>query len=337
MAGQRPRSRERHRADGGDGAERDHQPRRPPGRDPHPAERDDPSQARAPPDGSRRPLQAAGGRPRVVLVRGLPALHAARDHPLEHARPGAQGAGGSARQLQDRHAVVQHGHARLQEVPQLPAQARLPAAVQGIQIGTGIRDRGSGIQLLFPPKADYRYNVVRRMFADRFRVPAPKPHTTWADRTGSMRCMATMKRTSIAVVVLVGLGFFGLTDAFAQDFANSQPPSQTASASAGQGKPQTPATKQAEPAKDTKQSKPQTPVKPDPKAQKPGAKPTVTPAPIVPAPAVPPPPGYVIGPDDVLQVLYWREKDVSAEVVVRPDGMISLPLLNLSLIHICSC
>lgn len=137
-----------------------------------------------------------------------------------------------------------------------------------------------------------------------------------------------MKRTSIAVVVLVGLGFFGLTDAFAQDFANSQPPSQTASASAGQGKPQTPATKQAEPAKDTKQSKPQTPVKPDPKAQKPGAKPTVTPALIVPAPAVPPPPGYLIGPDDVLQVLYWREKDVSAEVVVRPDGMISLPLLN---------
>jgi polysaccharide biosynthesis/export protein len=52
------------------------------------------------------------------------------------------------------------------------------------------------------------------------------------------------------------------------------------------------------------------------------------PAPLVVAPAVPPPPGYVIGPDDVLQVLYWREKDVSAEVVVRPDGMISLPLLN---------
>ena len=45
-------------------------------------------------------------------------------------------------------------------------------------------------------------------------------------------------------------------------------------------------------------------------------------------PAVPPPPGYVIGPDDVLQVLYWREKDMSAEVMVRPDGMISLPLLN---------
>ena len=51
-------------------------------------------------------------------------------------------------------------------------------------------------------------------------------------------------------------------------------------------------------------------------------------APIVPATPVVPPPGYVIGPDDVLQVIYWREKDVSAEVTVRPDGMISLPLLN---------
>jgi polysaccharide export outer membrane protein len=34
------------------------------------------------------------------------------------------------------------------------------------------------------------------------------------------------------------------------------------------------------------------------------------------------------GPDDALAVVFWREKDLSAEVVVRPDGMISLPLLN---------
>ena len=40
------------------------------------------------------------------------------------------------------------------------------------------------------------------------------------------------------------------------------------------------------------------------------------------------PPGYVIGPDDVLTVVFWREKDMSAEVTVRPDGKISLPLLN---------
>jgi polysaccharide export outer membrane protein len=41
-----------------------------------------------------------------------------------------------------------------------------------------------------------------------------------------------------------------------------------------------------------------------------------------------PPADYVIGPDDVLTVVFWRDKDMSTEVAVRPDGMISLPLLN---------
>jgi polysaccharide export outer membrane protein len=40
------------------------------------------------------------------------------------------------------------------------------------------------------------------------------------------------------------------------------------------------------------------------------------------------PAGYLIGPDDVLSIVFWRDKDMSAEVVVRPDGRISLPLLN---------
>jgi polysaccharide export outer membrane protein len=40
------------------------------------------------------------------------------------------------------------------------------------------------------------------------------------------------------------------------------------------------------------------------------------------------PPGYVIGSDDVLVIVFWRDKDLSAEVRVRPDGKISLPLLN---------
>jgi polysaccharide export outer membrane protein len=40
------------------------------------------------------------------------------------------------------------------------------------------------------------------------------------------------------------------------------------------------------------------------------------------------PKGYVIGPEDVLSIIVWREKDMSADVVVRPDGKISLPLLN---------
>ena len=40
------------------------------------------------------------------------------------------------------------------------------------------------------------------------------------------------------------------------------------------------------------------------------------------------PKGYVIGPEDVLSIVVWREKELSGEVVVRPDGKISLPLLN---------
>jgi polysaccharide export outer membrane protein len=43
---------------------------------------------------------------------------------------------------------------------------------------------------------------------------------------------------------------------------------------------------------------------------------------------VSPPPGYTIGPDDRLAITFWRNTELSAEVVVRPDGRISLPLLN---------
>lgn len=37
---------------------------------------------------------------------------------------------------------------------------------------------------------------------------------------------------------------------------------------------------------------------------------------------------YVIGPDDTLSVVFWRDKDMSADVEVRPDGKISLPVIN---------
>lgn len=40
------------------------------------------------------------------------------------------------------------------------------------------------------------------------------------------------------------------------------------------------------------------------------------------------PAGYVIGAEDVLSVIFWRERDMSADVVVRPDGKISVPLLD---------
>jgi polysaccharide biosynthesis/export protein len=61
---------------------------------------------------------------------------------------------------------------------------------------------------------------------------------------------------------------------------------------------------------------------------KPGSPPANA-APVDPAKkAVVPPPGYVIGADDLLSIVFWREKDLSADVMVRPDGKISVPLLN---------
>lgn len=38
--------------------------------------------------------------------------------------------------------------------------------------------------------------------------------------------------------------------------------------------------------------------------------------------------GYKIGPQDVVRVDVWKEPDVSRAIPVRPDGKISLPLLN---------
>lgn len=39
-------------------------------------------------------------------------------------------------------------------------------------------------------------------------------------------------------------------------------------------------------------------------------------------------PGYVIGAEDVLHIAVWKEADLTATLPVRPDGKISLPLLN---------
>jgi polysaccharide export outer membrane protein len=39
-------------------------------------------------------------------------------------------------------------------------------------------------------------------------------------------------------------------------------------------------------------------------------------------------PAYVIGAEDVLNIDVWKEPDVSRTVPVRPDGRISLPLIN---------
>lgn len=45
-------------------------------------------------------------------------------------------------------------------------------------------------------------------------------------------------------------------------------------------------------------------------------------------PAVTTDPSYVIGPQDVLDINVWEEPSVSRTLPVRPDGKISLPLLN---------
>jgi polysaccharide export outer membrane protein len=55
----------------------------------------------------------------------------------------------------------------------------------------------------------------------------------------------------------------------------------------------------------------------------------VTPTPSTAPPAgITPPPDYIIGPDDILNVVFWRDKEMSSDVVVRPDGQITLPLIN---------
>jgi polysaccharide biosynthesis/export protein len=45
-------------------------------------------------------------------------------------------------------------------------------------------------------------------------------------------------------------------------------------------------------------------------------------------PAVDPPADFVIGPEDVLSIVFWRDKEMSTQVRVRPDGKISLALLD---------
>jgi polysaccharide export outer membrane protein len=69
-----------------------------------------------------------------------------------------------------------------------------------------------------------------------------------------------------------------------------------------------------------------------------GQAPNAKPTPGVAAPAVsavPAPlpvlaaiPDYLIGTEDVLSIVFWRDKEMSSEVTVRPDGKITLPLLN---------
>jgi polysaccharide export outer membrane protein len=38
--------------------------------------------------------------------------------------------------------------------------------------------------------------------------------------------------------------------------------------------------------------------------------------------------GFVLGPEDVIEVVVWRTPDLSRQVIIRPDGKISLPLIG---------
>jgi polysaccharide export outer membrane protein len=40
------------------------------------------------------------------------------------------------------------------------------------------------------------------------------------------------------------------------------------------------------------------------------------------------PADYLIGPEDVLGIVFWREPDISGDVTVRPDGRVSLPMIG---------
>jgi polysaccharide biosynthesis/export protein len=89
-----------------------------------------------------------------------------------------------------------------------------------------------------------------------------------------------------------------------------------------------PAWSQSQDVSDTSAAPPPTTAAPPPATAAPPA-PAASEAPASAAIAAPAlPRGYVIGPDDVLQIIFWREKELSGDVVVRPDGRISLPLLN---------
>jgi polysaccharide export outer membrane protein len=57
-------------------------------------------------------------------------------------------------------------------------------------------------------------------------------------------------------------------------------------------------------------------------------KPTTAPAQASAQPVSVAGPSYVIGADDMLLISVWKEPDLTATLPVRPDGNISLPLLN---------
>jgi polysaccharide export outer membrane protein len=76
-------------------------------------------------------------------------------------------------------------------------------------------------------------------------------------------------------------------------------------------------------AQDTPQKPPETPPQQEP------AKPDTTePAKTTPLPVNVDPKTFSLGPEDVILVRVWREPDLSGQLVVRPDGKITMPLIR---------
>ncbi len=50
--------------------------------------------------------------------------------------------------------------------------------------------------------------------------------------------------------------------------------------------------------------------------------------PMAPAPTSVDPNVYKLGPDDLIGVRVWRENDLSGQLAIRPDGKITMPLVN---------
>jgi polysaccharide export outer membrane protein len=65
-----------------------------------------------------------------------------------------------------------------------------------------------------------------------------------------------------------------------------------------------------------------------PTAQQPPARPGTPGAPAGVSTGLPISTDYVIGPDDVLGIVFWRDADMTQDVTVRPDGNITLPLIR---------
>ena len=227
-----------------------------------------------------------------------------------------KGARGGARQLQDRDAAVQHGPARLQEVPELPPQARLPAAVQGIQVGRrpAKRLRVPGSPLSLPVKTD-----------QTSRHDCAFGQWTCSRTRPNARILYSLKRQVVerrtADRPREGSWFLWCVHG-RSDYPRPVVPARVRQTGASRSRPRRASGGAAGPAS---QAAPPPGQKPR-RAAKPGQKPATPP--VHAATAAPRRPTTSSGRTMCWQVLFWRRRTSTSDVTVRPDGMISLPMLN---------